>query len=56
MGLEDSGQCWLCGRSLERTDPVTHIPNLSFIVHTSCYQVELELTNDDSTDRRFGVD
>ena len=56
MRVEDGGHCWLCGRSLERTDRVTRIPNLGLIVHTFCYQIDVELAHDDATDRRCGMD
>jgi hypothetical protein len=35
---------------------VTRVPNLSLFVHTSCYEIDLELTDDDSTDLRLSVD
>src|SRR5262249_6629040 len=56
MGIEDGAHCWLCGRPLEQADRVTRVPNLGLFVHTSCHQIDLELTDDDSTDRRRSVD
>jgi len=56
MGLEGGGHCWLRGRPLERADRVRRVPNWGLIVHTSCYHIDLELADDDSTDRRLDID